>query len=268
MVYGALLAVGLVLFLLSLVLRVRTKGLCEVKTVDLALVFIPLLIGLLITGKIQKFSVGGVDIETAQAFVGASKQPIKGQVVSAVPATIDDVVSIAMESSGKGPVDRIPQLIETKIESLEFYMGHGGYWGPAIEKYFTSLGAYNFLKYIVIYDNSKKLFAVYKARAIIEHFDKLFDDEYDKLANALNYPSDEAAVYLSSLPGFISGRYAIKIKSDKRFTLKKMEKTGLDDLPVIDDNGKFIGIISRNRIISSLIVDVTEQLDKITEGVF
>ncbi|MCK5733680.1 MAG: hypothetical protein KAI38_05810, partial [Candidatus Latescibacteria bacterium] len=63
-----LLLAGGILFILSVFVRVKTGGKYEIKMIDLSLVLIPLLFLLIGTGKIQKFAVGGVEFETAQAF--------------------------------------------------------------------------------------------------------------------------------------------------------------------------------------------------------
>lgn len=80
MAISILLLAGCILFILSVSVRAKTGGKYEIKMIDLALVLIPLLFWLVGTGKIQKFAVGGVEFETAQAFIGASQEPIEAQV--------------------------------------------------------------------------------------------------------------------------------------------------------------------------------------------
>jgi len=257
-----LLLSGLVLFFFSMVLRAKSGGKYEIKTIDLVLVLVPLFLWLIGTGKVQKFAVGGVEFETAEAFIGASEKPIEAQVARTTPVTIDDVVH-TVERAMKAGVDRIPRLIERKTEALEFRLGHGGYWGPAIQKYFESLGAYTFLRYAIIHYQDGTLFGVYDAGALIDYFRIQGSSAYQSFARYLNKADKKAIKALKGLPGFIPGEYAVSSESNKRFVLQEMEKLSSEILPVVDSKRQFIGMVERARLTASLIIDVAAKLEKI-----
>ena len=113
---STLLLVGGVLLILSVLVRVKTGGKYEIKMIDLSLVLVPLLFWLIATGQIRKFAVGGVEFETAQAFIGASEEPIELQVALTAALGIEDVVE-TIEQATKGGVDQIPRLIKSKTEA-------------------------------------------------------------------------------------------------------------------------------------------------------
>lgn len=257
-----LLLAGFILFILSVALRARTGGKYEIKTIDLVLVLVPLFFWLIGTGKIQKIAIGGVEFETAQAFIGASEEPIEAQVSRTLPVTIDKVVQ-TVERAMKGGVDRIPKLIERKTEALEFGLGHGGYWGPAIQKYFESLGAYTFLRYAIIHQQNGTLFGVFDARDLLRYFREKGQKAYRDFALYLNTADELSFQSLKSLPGFIPGEYAVTSDLNKRLVLEKMEKLNRESLPVVDSNRKFVGMVDRTRLTASLIIDVAEKLEKL-----
>ena len=257
-----LLLAGGVLFILSIFLRVKTGGKYEIKMIDLTLVLIPLLFWLLGTGKIQKFAVGGVEFETAQAFIGAAEAPIEEQVALTLPLSIEDVVE-SVERGAKAGVSQIPRLIKKKTEALEFRLGHGGYWGPAIQEYFESLDAYAFLRYAIIHEQDGTLFGVFEAKALLRYFREQGERTYHNFARYLNSPNEESRQQLKDLPGFIPGEYAVTPSANKRFVLEQMEKLKMETIPVVDSNRQFIGMVDRSQLTASLIIDVAKKLESI-----
>jgi hypothetical protein len=259
---GILIFVGGVLFILSILVRVKTGGKYEIKMIDLTLVLIPLLFWLIGTGKIQKFALGGVEFETAQAFIGASEEPIESQVALTLPLGIEEVVE-TVERDEKAGVSQIPRLIKKKTEALEFRLGHGGYWGPAIQKYFESLDAHAFLRYAIIYYQDGTLFGVFEAKELLRYFREKGESSYHSFARYLNNPNKDSVQRLKDLPGFIPGEYAVISSANKRSVLEEMEKLEMGILPVIDSNRRFVGMVDRTQLTASLIIDVAKKLEGI-----
>ena len=258
-----LLVTGLALFVLSIAVRSKTGSRYEIKGIDLAIVIVPFLIWLLMTGRIERIAFGGVEVEVAEAFIDATGAPIEAQVARASPLAIDDVVE-TVERATKGGVDRIPRLIASKTEALEFRLGHGGYWGPAIRQYFESLSAYAFLRYAIIYQQDGTLFGVFDARDLLGYFREKGDSAYDDFARYLNEGNSPSLQELQDLPGFLPGEYAVKTSDDKRFVLKQMDKRNMATLPVVDSQRGFVGMVERTRLVASLIVDVVEKLEALS----
>jgi len=251
---------GCGLFILSVIVRAKTGGKYEIKMIDLALVLIPLLFWLIGTGKIQKFAVGGVEFETAQAFIGASEEPIESQVALASPIGIEDIVQ-TVEKGGKGDVAQIPRLIKKKTEALEFRLGHGGYWGPAIKTYFESLDASAFLRYAIINHQDGTLFGVFQAKDLLRYFREKGDWAYREFAGYLNNPNEISTKSIRELPGFIPGEFAVTSDTNKRAALEEMEKLKRDTLPVVNPSRRFVGIVERTQLTASLIIDVAKKLE-------
>ena len=137
----------------------------EVKPTDIIVAVVPIVVFLLVTGKLQKFEVGegGVKIETA--FVKASTSAIVSQV-----SPLTGLPTKPVRLDPKRGVGDIPRLIAHKTEGLLFRLGHGGYWGPAIKEYFRLLAKQPFLKYLVIENSDSTFFAMADARELIALF--------------------------------------------------------------------------------------------------
>ena len=216
---------------------------------------LPVVVFLLVTGKLQKFEIGegGVKIETA--FVNAQASVIASQVTPLV-----GLPSEPIRLDPKRGVEEIPQLIERKTEGLLFRLGHGGYWGPAIDEYFMLLARQPFLKYLVIENPDGTFFALSNARELIGVFQAERPPYMAKdFAEWLNTANRKE---LARLPGFIASKHAVTKETDKDQALRRMEALNMDTLPVVDDNRHFAGIVNRSRLTASLLIDVAENLKK------
>ena len=66
---------------------------------------------------------------------------------------------------------------------------------------------------------------------------------------------------LKKLPGFVSGEDAVKPGTDQLTCLETMERLNSDFLPVVDEKLKYVGMVERNKITTSLIIDVTRAIE-------
>ena len=242
--------------IIAVLVLLRARNSCfEVKQTDIVVAVLPIVVFLLVTGKLQKFEIGegGVKIETA--FVKASTSAIVSQVT---PLT--GLPSEPIRLDPKRGVEKIPQLITRKTEGLLFRLGHGGYWGSAIEEYFRLLARQPFLKYLIIENPDGTFFAMSDARELIG----LFQAERPPysardFAEWLNTANRKA---LAQLPGFIASQHAVTKEADKGQTLRKMEALNSNILPVVDNKRHFAGIVNRSRLTASFLIDVAENLKK------
>ncbi len=257
---------GIVLCGISMVFRAKSKNKYEIKTIDLVLMMIPLFLWLVLTGQIQKIAIGDLEFEVAQAFISASEEPINQQVAYSSPTPINDVVEMVERGSKEG-VEHIPELIECKAEALEFFLGAGGYWGPAIKKYFESLTAASYLKYVVINNTDGSLFGMFKSDPLFAYFRNTQSDSYqygylidrfDEFAAFLNNSSTDE---IEKLPGFISSQSAVTRDDNKKMVLKHMEQLNMDVLPVVDDNDTFVGVVEQSRLTASMMINVIDSLE-------
>lgn len=244
---------GFILLLVIIVaLRAKTGNKFEIKNSDIVLALIPVALWLFLTGKIQEFTFG--DFKIVAAVREASKSPVAPQVSRLTELPVESVRTYL-----KGGTAEIPVIIKNESQALSFQLGHGGYWGPAINEYFEVLTQYPFLRYIVINNSDGSFFGTADARqlaAIIRGPGGRFDSQ--AFADWLN-SSNKAQ--LETLPGFISSGKALNKTSDKRRALQLMDSLDVQTLPVIDDAGGFAGIVDRSKLTASMLLDIAERLE-------
>ncbi|MCP4365292.1 MAG: CBS domain-containing protein [Planctomycetes bacterium] len=235
-----------ILFLLVL-LRVKTENKFDIKTSDIIVALIPIILWGLLTGKIKKFEAAGVAMETA--FETALQAGIEIQITKLTKLPVEDV-----RRSAKGPITDIPKLIKKETEALVFQLGPDRYVGSAIERYLDELLKLPFFKYIVINGGDKKLVGIVSARELASKMEAS-DSGYtpDNIARWLN-SSDVKE--LERLPGFVSKSEAIHHDTKKLDALESMESLNIETLPVVDKEGRFVGIVDRSRLATSLIIEV------------
>jgi hypothetical protein len=255
-----LLILGFGLMLTAVILRARYGEKFELKTIDLVLIIVPLLLVLLISGKLKVLDAFGVKADISELFKDAAGAEIKNQVLDTSTPEVDELVNM-LEMASKGGVQEIPRLIEKKTEALVFRLGHGGYYGPAIRQYFDALYASSYLQYLIILDEQGKLFGIYDALDLAVYFRTQADRAYDNFAAWLNRPSENSLRSLSRLPGFVKADKAVGREMSKRKVLTKMDSLRVDSLPVVDEAGKFIGTVERSQLTASLILEVAARLE-------
>lgn len=258
----ALLALGIALLIVAVLLRARYGEKYELKTIDLALLILPLLFVLLISGKLKMLDAFGVRADFSELFADAAAANIKQQVTNTGSPGFDEVVRMPGMAS-KGGVQEIPVLLANKTEALLFRLGHGGYYGPAIREYFDALYASSYLKYVVVVDEAGRLFGVYNAMDLTVAFRTLGDHAYGDFANWLNRPDDGAREQLTQLPGFVGAEHAVARELSKRDVLRRMDELQVDSLPVVDNDGQFAGTVERSRLTASLILEVADRIDRV-----
>lgn len=71
---------------------------------------------------------------------------------------------------------------------------------------------------------------------------------------------------MSSIPGWVGKDQAVYKTEIRREVLVLMEETGSSVLPVVSDDGQFLGIVDRSRLTTSIILDIMDTLDAIDLG--
>ena len=256
-----LLLLGVGLLVGSMMVRVSSKGMYEVKTIDLVLIVIPLLVYGLASGKLQNLDMFGVKADFSQLWATAVETQIEYQVSTLPVAPLDDLI----ETIAPGPkvgVNEIPRLIEAGTEALSFRLQMGGYYGPAIQSYFDQLFSQSNLRFVVINNPDGTLFGVYVSADIIGYLRSLGDEGYVDFARNINAGDDAAKNWLTGLPGFVSISSAVTAATSKRTALQEMQSLDLVSLPVIDSDNRYVGVVDSTRITASLILEVTENIQQ------
>jgi CBS domain-containing protein len=257
-IFGLLL-VGVLVMVVMVALRARFGEKYELKAIDLAVLVLPLVVGLLMTGRLKGLDMFGVKADFAELFADAAETQVKGQAAASNATSVEQVVEL-LQMAAKGGVQEIPRLIENRTEALMFRLGQGGYYGPAIQQYFDALYASSYLKYVVVLDVDGRLFGIYDALDLAVAFRTDGDRAYTNLADWLNRPDDYAREALARLPGFIGADKAVSRELSKVDTMRRMDELRVDSLPVVGDDAAFVGTVERSRLTASLILEVAERV--------
>jgi len=255
-----LLAAGLGLFVISILARIRYGDKYDLKAFDFVLIIIPLLFVLLITGKVKVLEAFGVKADLTEVFRNAASANIEQQVAIKSSPSVDQVVTM-LNMAEKTGVQQIPQLVQNKTEALVFRLGHGHYYGPAIQTYFDALYASSYLQYLIVLDQEGKLFGIYNALDLAVYFRTQGENAYRNFARWLNQAEESSKRQLAALPGFVSAKQSVTRELSKQSVLKRMDDLRVDSLPVVDDTGFFVGTVERSQLTASLILDVVSQLE-------
>ena len=248
-------AIAVVLLIVLVLLRTLTDGRAEVKLTDAAIAVIPVVLALFATGKLASLTVGaeGVKIEAAkQAILEAADVPVADQV--------DVIEPREVEAAGKGSLDRIPDYLSRGVEALTFQAGVGGYVPQATREYFEALSQGPRFRWFVIED-AGRLFGMMEAGDLLVQIDAGVLD-WDGVIDWLR----EDPPRFESLNGFVKAEEAVAVSASKRETLGRMQATGRDWLPVVDDDGRLAGVVERSRLTAALLLGVAERLDPAGTG--
>ena len=244
-------------------LRCLSAGRYDVKVADVTVAAVPVLIGLLVSGTLDDLRVGPEGFEVKRAFQKALSEPSSA---AAVHSAKEDLPVEAVPAANKergtpfGNVEQqVARLIKARVPALTVTMGKG-HTGPAIQTYLEGLASQPFFRFLIINDADSKFLGLIPAESIPtglsqgQPMNEGMKSFANDLSNALN-TFDKAAI--EKLPGFTAT--AIEAGTDKRSALRKLDEMNAAYLPVIQD-GKFIGVADRARLVASVLVDISDQI--------
>lgn len=217
----------------------------DAKTPDVVAALVVTALFLLVSGRISNFSFGGVRIE--KVFEEAVQQPLEMQ-IQPISTVSEEVISNPKEG-----IRSINRFIQQKTQALTFRLNtRGYYYAPAIREYLGRLSQFDFFKYVVIYEG-KMFYGMFVARDFIATFRHRYEQFVELLEN-------KQAV--KRIPGFIGRDMTLRPDTDKRTALEMMEELRVEELPVVNEEGVMVGIVSKSRLVSTLLVEVANGLSE------
>jgi hypothetical protein len=225
----------------------------EITTNDLLVTVVAAVLMLFVTGRISEFEFGSKGVSVKSAIIAATRKPIDNQIL---PVT-------TIVHPEKGPLDQIQKYVAEQVPAIHFDLGSNRYnWG-AIHDYLSALSSHSFFRFVVFLGAQSKLFGIVDARKL---YTKLSDQnsamKFDNFAEIVNRGTVDDLARLEMLPSFVPATQAIRRSTDKKEALETMQGRSVDWLPVIEDDGRFAGIVEQSRLAASLIVDVANALKK------
>ena len=153
-----------------------------------------------------------------------------------------------LPANEKEGMEAIPRFIEKRVPAMTLQIGRQGYYyGPAIMEYLDRLTQHDFFRYVVFIDGSGKFIGLVPARTFYE---QLHTDNID-IVSVIEKGD------IKTLDGIVTS--AISANSNKREVLEKMATENVTELPVIDEGKRFIGVIDRDKLTSSVVLDLVSE---------
>lgn len=250
----------LVLVVLLAFLRIRTGGRFTIETREIVAAIVVVGLVLFVSGEIKEIAFG--DVRLVRDIKKAAGTPVKENVASRQINKISESTLLYEEArtETKGPVTRIPKLIDTKADALSFQLGSEYYVASAIAMYLEELTKAPFLRYLVFTNRQGEFLGMADARAIADRFH--FRDGVltpDRLTDAIE---NSKGAELRKLPGYIRADEALPASLSTREALSRMLARNVDKLPVIDGAKQFVGVAYQNQLMGNILMAITPETSR------
>jgi hypothetical protein len=248
----AFLAAFVLLLALVIYLRIKTGNKVEIKTNDILVALIPIVLLLFLTGRISKLKFGDLEIE--QAFKEAYAKPIKSD-VTAVDKTPESTIQADMkriQPQSKGSLGMIPILASRETEALTFQLGSSNYRGDIIYEYFRKLPQ---LKYIILKDRNNAFYGLLRA----ETLNKMTEANQYSWYNFADDIRTNNLQQIQQLPSFVPRAAGVTAQTSRLEAMETFEKLNLNEIPVLQDN-EFIGVLERDKVVNKLLITISKEI--------
>ena len=236
----AVLIVNLILFLLGL------RGV-EYENNWILIAVLSVFLWLLFSGRITGFKAFGVELKTA---IQAASQ----QTISATRAygALTSLEYDAQDAGEKGSVNLIAQYNEQKIAALSFELERQDYYKQeVIKRYLDEMLENGYLKWIVFKDREGKLKGLIRADTLRNYAILPWAGPVDDGYRVIQQSIETGAI--DKMPGVVQSNFAVKASDTKGTAIQKFSKIDAEHLPVVDDEGRFKGVVSRGKLLSEVM---------------
>lgn len=224
-----------VILLALIVTHAKVNGGFKGETSWVAIALSPAVVYLLATGQLQEFGGFGLQFKLREASAKPVSLRLEGSKIEPIPVTLGE----------KGGTADIPELVRRRVAALTFQVGRRGYYyGPAIRQYLEELNQYEFFRYCVFTGPDGKFRGLVPARSLLEQLRR-------QSLDVVRVIEDGAVNLIDSLV-----TVTLAANSNKREALKKMDEHNLAELPVVDEAGRFIGVIERDKLTNSILLEL------------
>lgn len=233
---------GFFLILMILILiNYKVNKEFKIETSWLALSLAPVVIWLMTTEQLSEFSGFGLAFKLKEATAKPVSLKLDGDMISPEQITADE----------KEGLSKIDSFIQRKVAAVTLKIDKPRYYNNwAISQYLERLTPYSFFKYVLFVKESGTFVGIIDA-----------SDLYDQMRNnSVNLVARLEAGKIDDIAGV--NTISILSGSSKEDSLQMMDKLGLAELPVVDEQGHFKGIVERDKITSSIVAQLVSSARK------
>jgi CBS domain-containing protein len=211
------------------------------EAVYIAFLVLPILIYLIIAGKVLEFKAFGAEAK----FADVANQPVE-QLSETIEPSVDDTQVVAKEGI-KELKKRIPFLDISKPIILTLVLGKRDYYDHhALSQYIEVLSQYRTFKGVVILDSDHKFQVYFPSDAIIGILKSVDGNEIIQDIN------DGRIDKIRRYPGGVV--HTLTKHSTNLEALQEMTTRNLDELVVMNEDGKPTGVVERQQLIGKLLM--------------
>ncbi len=215
------------------------NGSFKIETSWIAIALAPVIIWLLTSGQLSEFSGFGLGFKLREAAARPVSLSLEGSRIEPVPVKIGE----------KGEVREIPDFVKQRVGAMSLELGRRDFYGDsAIRDYLDRLTQHDFFRYVVFTDSDGRFRGVVSARALLGQL----RDENVELVHII----EEGVI--DRLNGIVTS--SVRSNSNKREILKKMDAENRAELPVVNEDRRFVGIIDRDKLTSSILLELVARL--------
>ncbi len=210
----------------------------KIETSWLALGLAPVVIWLLSTQQLSEFSGFGLDFKLREATAKPVSVKLEGDLIEPEQISADE----------KEGLSKIRSFVQRQVSAVTLKTDRRGYYNnDAVQRYLVELTRYPFFKYVLFATQEGEFVGLVGGIRLLHEMQN----------NGLDVVSLLEAGDVSKVPGIT--QVSIAAGNSKRVALQLMDRNGLSELPVVNEQGKFIGVVERDKITSSIVAQLVSQ---------
>ncbi len=246
----AILLVLAFFFILGIFIAIHAwmKNEFKVEASWVGVAVIPLIIWLVTAGQLSEFGGFGLNLKLRDATTVPLSRLASEGTFETEPVLADE----------KASPDKIGEYIEKKLEALSFELGREGYYDPGVVRdYLTRLGKNDFFRYVIFLREDDSFAGLIPVKMLFEELDNkerrgLIEDRWQYFVRLIEVKA------LDELRGVVT--VSVEKDSSKGEALHAMAKHDLPQLPVVDRDGRFVGVVDQAKLANSVLIEFLSQL--------
>lgn len=216
------------------VLHVRLNKSFKVEWAWVAIAITPTVIWLIASGRLSEFTGFGIGLTLRAASEREFSLSTEGNAIE----------TEAVASDLKEGFVKLEAMIRERKQALVFELGRTGYYNnEAINEYLRRLTEHDFFRYVVFRRADGTFAGLVAAR-----------DFQRQLQKDLNAVAVIESGRVDAVAGVITE--SVKEGATKQEALQKIERLHVPELPVVDAKGAFVGVVSRERLLGSIVLEL------------
>ena len=224
-----------------------------------AILLVPVVIYLILSGKLLEFKAGGISAK----FNATAKEPVSKGEINAKPLEVQQVAVIE-----KGTIADLQRYLKSIsntmyiVLTVTFGKGPNYYSADALLKYLRTFSQYRDYILLAILDQNGKVYAYLTSQRAMQIIEKeMPEDQVPRQVTSLDKNRFVRAINEGKktvLSGYELVKTTLRATDTNISALNQMTRLNMDALIVTDENGKLKGVVEREQVLSRLLLAMTK----------